>query len=73
MFVLLLSAAALRSRWVREEMSVAYLLEVERDAPRIIPIEIEPCDAPILLRTRQMLHLDDGYDEVLQRLQRALM
>jgi hypothetical protein len=72
-FVLLLSRAALDSAWVRKEIQAALMLEVETASPHIIPIELEPCDAPVLLRGYQMLHMKRGYEAVTRQLGAVLV
>ena len=68
-FIALLSTAALASPWVLKEIQAAMELEVQRRL-RLVPIEVEHCDIPILLRTYQTLRLASGYDQIVQHTRR---
>ncbi|MCP4428531.1 MAG: SUMF1/EgtB/PvdO family nonheme iron enzyme, partial [Chloroflexi bacterium] len=60
-FVLLLTPAAVKSRWVRSETDVAIELEHE-DEMRFIPLQVEPCKIPALWRAYQRIPFRRGYD-----------
>ncbi len=50
-FVIVLSPAAVASRWVREEMDAAKALEYEDPEQRIIlPVVAQPCEIPLFFR-----------------------
>jgi hypothetical protein len=65
-FLALLSKAALSSPWVLKEIQAAMELEVERQM-RLVPVQVEDCDLPILLRTYQVLRLAAGYGDVVEQ------
>ncbi len=65
----LLSRAALASPWVLKEIQAAMELEVQRRV-RLVPVEVEECDIPILLRTYQGLRLASGYDQIVEQTRR---
>lgn len=46
-FVVALTPAAIRSRWVKTETNVAITLE-HRELVRLVPLDVETCDAPLL-------------------------
>jgi len=62
-FLALLSKAALASPWVLKEIQAAMELEVERRM-HLLPVQVEDCDLPLLLRTYQVLRLSGGYTRV---------
>jgi hypothetical protein len=68
LFVVLLSPASVRSKWVREELDAAIVQRLE-GATRVVPVVVEPCEIPVALR--HLLRLDlqaTGIDEVIARL-----
>ena len=69
-FVALLSKASLASGWVRKEIQAAMELEVQSEL-RLIPVQVEDCDVPILLRTYQR-SLPSGYDELIEETRRLV-
>ena len=68
--VVLLTPAAVRSRWVRREMEAAISLEME-GRMRILPLYVQACSVPVLWRSYQWIPLAD-YDAGLGRLAREL-
>jgi hypothetical protein len=62
-FLALLSKAALASPWVLKEIQAAMELEVERRM-HLLPVQVEDCDLPLLLRTYQVVRLPGGYTRV---------
>jgi hypothetical protein len=65
-FLALLSTAALASPWVLREIQAAMELEAERRL-HLLPVRVEDCDLPLLLRTYQVLHLAAGYRHVVDQ------
>jgi hypothetical protein len=68
-FLALLSEAALASPWVLKEIQAAMELEVQRNL-RLVPIQVEDCEIPILLRTYQILRLAAGYHRIVEQTRR---
>jgi hypothetical protein len=68
-FLALLSKAALASPWVLKEIQAAMELEVQRNL-RLVPILVEDCDVPILLRTYQIVRLAAGYHQIVEQTRR---
>jgi hypothetical protein len=62
----LLSRASLASPWVIKEIQAAMELEV-RQRLRLVPVQVEECDVPILLRTYQLMRLAAGYHTVVDQ------
>ena len=60
-FVLLLTPAAVRSRWVKTETDIAIALEHE-GAARFIPAEVERCDLPSLWSAYQFISFRGNYE-----------
>jgi hypothetical protein len=65
-FLALLSEAALASPWVLKEIQAAMDLEV-RGMLRLVPVTVEDCEVPILLRTYQTLRLAPGYRQLVEQ------
>jgi hypothetical protein len=70
-FLALLSKASLASPWVLKEIQAAMELEVHSRL-RLVPVEVEDCDVPILLRTYQTLKLAMGYRELVEQTRRLV-
>jgi hypothetical protein len=70
-FLALLSKASLASPWVLKEIQAAMELEI-RSKLRLVPVEVEDCDVPILLRTYQTLRLATGYGELVEQTRRLV-
>jgi hypothetical protein len=68
-FLALLSQASLASPWVIKEIQAAMDLEV-RQQLRLVPVQLEECDVPILLRTYQIMRLATGYAAVVDQTRR---
>jgi hypothetical protein len=70
-FVALLSDASLASPWVMKEIQAAIELEVHRKL-RLVPVEVQACEVPILLRTYQTLRLATGYGHLVEQTRRIV-
>ncbi|HEX4980487.1 MAG TPA: toll/interleukin-1 receptor domain-containing protein [Ilumatobacteraceae bacterium] len=70
-FLALLSKASLASPWVLKEIQAAMELEI-RSKLRLVPVEVEDCEVPILLRTYQTLRLAMGYRELVEQTRRLV-
>ena len=69
--VIVLTPAALESPWVRMETNTAIALE-RNGRIKVIPLDVEACDVPLLLSNYQMVRFRRGYDGGLSRLVRVL-
>ncbi len=59
--LVVLTPAALESRWVKKETAVAIALE--RDGRmELIPLSVQPCEVPLLLKSYQMVSFRRDYD-----------
>lgn len=70
-YVPLLSPAAIESKWCELEIHATINLSMEkgRDGrPRIIPVIIEPCKLPLLLRGRLYINFHQRYEDALSEL-----
>ncbi len=74
-YVPILSLAALDSPWCKEEINAAITLKNERDSkgrvrgrPEIIPLVVEPCDLPVLLKPVLYINFVGRYDAALEEL-----
>jgi hypothetical protein len=60
--LVVLTPAALKSPWVKKEADVAIALE-RQGRMEIIPLEVRPCDVPLLLSSYQMVSFQRDYDD----------
>ena len=65
--VVVLTPAALESRWVKMETNAAIALE-RAGRIKVIPLDVEACEVPLLLGNYQMVFFRPGYDAGLSRL-----
>ena len=70
-FVVTLTPAAIRSRWVKTETNAAIALE-HREAMRLVPLDVEACDAPLLWSSYQFISFHNTYEDGLRGLLRWL-
>ena len=66
-FVVALTPAAIRSRWVKTETNAAIALE-HRDAVRLLPLDVETCEAPLLWSSYQFISFRGPYEAGLRGL-----
>lgn len=64
--VALLSHAAINSRWVKEELSAAKTIEIQRKGVFILPVLLDDCDIPPLLRAKRCADLRTSYERGLK-------
>jgi formylglycine-generating enzyme required for sulfatase activity len=69
--VVVLTPAALKSRWVKRETNAAMELE-NKGRMQVIPLDVEPCEAPLLLSGYQMVRFRGGYEAGLSQLGETL-
>jgi hypothetical protein len=65
--VVVLTPAALKSKWVKKETEVAIARE-RKGLIQVIPLDVEPCKVPPLLSSYQMVSFRRDYDAGLRRL-----
>lgn len=71
-FLVVLSQASVRSRWVTEELNAATIARIERQA-RLIPLKIEECAVPPLLEALQWVDFQkQTYDSAFRELLKAI-
>jgi len=69
-FLIVLSRASVTSRWVRAELNSALYDEISGIGAIVIPLQIEDCDVPPLLRDKVILNVKAlGFREVVKRLE----
>jgi formylglycine-generating enzyme len=66
-FVVALTPAAIRSRWVKTETNAAIALE-HREMVRLVPLDVETCDAPLLWSSYQCVSFRGAYEAGLRGL-----
>lgn len=67
-FLIILSPNALSSSWVTEEMSFAVLQQIAFKGVFAIPVLIQDCEIPPLLRHRRYVDFRKSYDQGIQEL-----
>lgn len=67
-FLVILSPNALSSFWVTEEVSFAILQQIAFKGIFVIPVLIQECEIPPLLRHRRYVDFRKSYDEGIQQL-----
>lgn len=72
-FLIILSPNAIRSSWVTEETSFAVLQQIALKGIFVIPILIEDCDIPPLLRPKRYVDFRNSYDQGIQQLLEVFM
>ena len=65
--LMVLTPAALESKWVRTEMNAAIDRE-HKGKMSFIPLDVEPCEAPAILGAYQTIRFRDNYEAGLKRL-----
>jgi hypothetical protein len=70
-FLILLSPASVRSKWVTEELDAAVIRKIE-GVTRIIPVIVEQCDVPLALRSLLWVDLSADYQAGLRALQMTI-
>ncbi|MFO7634714.1 MAG: TIR domain-containing protein [Caldilinea sp.] len=68
---ILLTPAALDSSWVRKEIAAGIMLE-RRERIELVPLDVEPCEAPLLLSTYQLIDFRQDYGTAMRQLARHL-
>jgi hypothetical protein len=69
--LVVLTPAAMGSKWVRMETNTAITLERE-GRMEVIPLDVAPCDVPQIWRQYQMIPFRQDYDAGLRRLAKVL-
>jgi hypothetical protein len=69
--IIMLSPQSVLSPWVKRETDAAISLQIKGELD-IMPLEVKPCDVPLLLSTYQMISFVDDYDAGLRQVAAAL-
>jgi hypothetical protein len=70
--LVVLSAASISSKWVENEWQAKHWDEVSSRRVSVIPILLEDCEIPTLLKTKRYLDFRDDYSTALNDLARTL-
>ena len=74
--VVVLSQNSIKSKWVEREWHAKYWSEIEKNQTIVLPILIEDCDIPELLKTKKYAdfrsNYNDGLEDVLFAVDRLL-
>lgn len=70
-FLILLSNASLRSKWVKEELDSAMIKKIE-GITRIIPLIKENCEVPLPLRALLWVDLSADFDDGIRRVVKSI-
>ena len=76
LIVVVLSTNSIKSKWVEREWHAKYWSEIERNQTIVLPLLIEDCDVPELLKTKKYAdfrsNYNDGLEDVLFAVDRLL-
>jgi hypothetical protein len=64
----ILSKASVRSEWVRKELNTALMRELQERRVVVLPILLEECDVPLLLRDKKYADFTKNYTDGLNAL-----
>jgi hypothetical protein len=67
-FLIVLSPAAVKSVWVREELNAALMRQVASAGAFLLPVLVEDCDIPPLLGHRRFADFRESYEAGLEEL-----
>jgi len=67
-FLLVVSENSAGSEWVKRELSVAMVQEIEKKAVTVLPIKIDGAKIPLSISDKVYADFSAGYDDALQRL-----
>jgi hypothetical protein len=67
-FLIVLSPAAVKSKWVQEELNAALMRQVAADGTFLLPVLVEDCNVPPLLGHRRFADFREGYEAGLEEL-----
>jgi len=74
--VVVLSTNSIKSKWVEREWHTKYWSEIEKNQTIVLPLLIEDCDIPELLKTKKYAdfrwNYNDGLEDVLHAIDRLL-
>lgn len=70
-FLILLSGASVRSKWVREELDYAMIKKID-GVTRIIPLIKEKCEIPPPLRTLLWVDLSEDFNDGIRRVVKSI-
>lgn len=68
-FAILLTKNSVNSRWVKEELSMARIKELDSEGVKVLPLKYEDCDIPDNLKTKQYAdfsNFENGLLEILE-------
>ena len=70
--ILVLSKSSTRSKWVEAEWQAKYWHEIQKGRVALLPILLEDCEVPELLKTKKYADFTEGYYEGLTRVLDAI-
>lgn len=73
LMIVVLSQRAIESKWVENEWQTKYWAEVNERRVAIIPILLEDCNIPTLLRVKKYVDFRDGYTSALELLTKSIV
>lgn len=71
--IIVLSRAALRRPWVTKEINAAFSLETDRKMNIVLPVLIDSCKVPLLLRDKLYADFREGFDLGMRQLLRTFL
>ncbi|CAB3670621.1 TIR domain-containing protein [Achromobacter aegrifaciens] len=70
--IVVLSRHAIASQWVENEWQAKYWTEVRERRVAVIPVVIDDCEIPILLRTKKYVDFRENYASALELLSKSI-
>lgn len=70
--LIFLSQASLASEWVKTELKAGLIRDIEDHGIRIMPILLEECEVPILLRERKYYRLGSHFEDCVNEILRSV-
>ena len=71
--IVVLSRAALQRPWVTKEINAAFSLETDRQTNIVLPVLIDSCEVPLLLRDKLYADFREGFDLGMRQLLRTFL
>ncbi|MDR1996661.1 toll/interleukin-1 receptor domain-containing protein [Azonexus sp.] len=70
--VVVLSGNSIKSKWVEREWHAKYWLEIEKNQTMVLPLLIEDCEVPELLKTKKYADFRSSYNDGLEDVLHAI-
>lgn len=72
LLILILSKKSIQSKWVENEWQAKYWEEISKKKVYVLPVLLEPCEIPVLLKQKKYADFTKDYNEGLESLLYAI-